>query len=78
MAMSAEHRSKFTAQWWRLHMSETFSSEPTISQQTNKTKCYQFLIPLLKQRCKAVISKTTAYVSVVLDQKIDIIIFEKL
>ena len=29
MAMSAEHRSKFVAlhrQWWRLHMSEKFSS----------------------------------------------------
>ena len=29
MAMSAEHRSKFAAllrQWWRLHMSEKFSS----------------------------------------------------
>ena len=39
MAMSAEHRSKFAAlyrQWWRLHMSETFSSGTINSKQTNK------------------------------------------
>ena len=37
MAMIAEHRSKFAAlhrQWWRLHMSEKFSSET--NKQTNK------------------------------------------
>ena len=39
MDMSAEHRSKFAAlqrQWWRLHMSETFSSGTINSKQTNK------------------------------------------
>ena len=38
MAMSAEHRSKFAAlhrQWWRLHMSEKFSSGTINSKQTN-------------------------------------------
>ena len=41
MAMSAEHRSKFAAlhrQWWRLHMSEKFSSRTINSKQTNKSK----------------------------------------
>ena len=39
MAMSAEHRSKFAAlhrQWWRLHMSEKFSSGTINSKQPNK------------------------------------------
>ena len=39
MAMSAEQRSKFAAlhrQWWRIHMSEQFSSETIISNQPNK------------------------------------------
>ena len=44
MAMSAKHRSKFAAfnrQWWRLHMSEKFSSG-TINSKTNK-KVYSLL-----------------------------------
>ena len=39
MAMNAEHRSKFAAlhrQWWRLHMSEKFSSGTKTPKQTNK------------------------------------------
>ena len=39
MAMSAEHRSKLAAvhrQWWRLHMSEKFSSGMKNPKQTNK------------------------------------------
>ena len=44
MAMSAEHRSKFAAlhrQWWRLHVSETFSSEKkTKTNKQNKSFCH--------------------------------------
>ena len=39
MAMSAEHRSKFASlhrQWWRLHMSEKFSTGAINHKQTNK------------------------------------------
>ena len=39
MAMSAEHRSKIAAllpYWWRLYMSEQFSSGTINSKQTNK------------------------------------------
>ena len=39
MAMSVEHRSKFAAlhrQWWRLHISEKFSSWKINSNKTNK------------------------------------------
>ena len=39
MAMSAEQRSKFAAHhrwWWRLHMSEKFSSVTINPEQTNK------------------------------------------
>ena len=41
MAMSAEHRSKFAAlhlQWWRLHMSEKFSSGTINSNLTKQKK----------------------------------------
>ena len=49
MAMSAEQRSKFAAihrQWWRLHISEKFSSRtitpppPKKKPQTNKNQLY--------------------------------------
>ena len=46
MAMSAEHRSNFAAlqrQWWRLHMSEKFSSGTKNSKQINK----QRLVPMI-------------------------------
>ena len=39
MALNAEHKSKFAAlhpQWWRLHMSEKFSSGMKNPKQTNK------------------------------------------
>ena len=41
MSMSAVHMSKFAAlnrQWWRLHMSEKFSSGMKNPKQTNKQK----------------------------------------
>ena len=41
MAISAEHRSKFVAfhrQWWRLQMSEKFSSGAKNSKQTKTIK----------------------------------------
>ena len=41
MAMRAEHMSNFAAvhrQWWRLHMSEIFSSGMKNPKQTNKQK----------------------------------------
>ena len=40
MAISAQHRSKFVAlhgQWWRLHMSEKFSSGTEKPKQTNQS-----------------------------------------
>ena len=46
MVMSAEHKSKFAAfhrQWWRLHMSEKFSSGMRNSAQTNLF-CYSWNI----------------------------------
>ena len=45
MATSAEHRSKFAAlhrQWWRLYMSEKFSSRTINPIQTNKQTTYFF------------------------------------
>ena len=51
MAMSAKHRSKFTAfhrQWWRLHMSEKFLSgtknhKQTIKQTNNESVISEIL-----------------------------------
>ena len=43
MTMSAEHRSKFAAlrqQWWRLHMSEKFSSVMKKLKQTQLNRGY--------------------------------------
>ena len=60
LAMSVEHRSKFAAlhwQWWRLHMSEKFSSGTENPKQTNKqTNKHKMSIKplemkLLKQSC---------------------------
>ena len=48
MAMSAEHRSKFAAlrrQWWRLDMSEEFSSGTINSIQTNKQTNINLVLP---------------------------------
>ena len=45
MAMSAEHRSKFAAlhrQWWRLHMSEKFSSGTKTPNQTKQKQGHGF------------------------------------
>ena len=47
MAVSAEHRSKFAAvhrSWWRLHMSEKFSSGAKKTKQINKQTSF-FLAP---------------------------------
>ena len=47
MAMSAEHRSKFAAlhrQWWRLHMSEKFSSGTINFKQTDKQIFCKWLV----------------------------------
>ena len=47
MAMSAEHRSKFAAlrrQWWRLHISEKYSSGTKKSKQTpSRLQYYEIL-----------------------------------
>ena len=46
MTMSAEHRLKFAAlyrQWWRLHMSEQFSSE-MINPKTSKQKFHDDML----------------------------------
>ena len=48
MVMSAEHRSKFEALhllWWRLHMSEKFSSGTINHKQTNKQTNKQIILP---------------------------------
>ena len=47
MAVSAEHRSKFATlhwQWWRLQMSEKFSSGTKNSKQTNKKRILKILL----------------------------------
>ena len=46
MAISAEHRSKFAAlhlQWWRLQMSEKFSSGTKNSKQKTNKQLYKVL-----------------------------------
>ena len=54
MVISAEQRSQFTAhhrQWWRLQMSEKFSSGTKNSKQTNKIDVIlkmQFIRPIQK------------------------------
>ena len=50
MAMTTEHRSKFAAlhrQWWRLHMSEKFSSGTKNPKQKN-TFIYLLIMKVLR------------------------------